>query len=78
MREVIEDGTKEKYVMRCRWCNTKFSFTYKDTYQGMTINMVNCPVCKTSMAVDYSEKIPHIFDKEVLSRLFNKIFEKEN
>jgi len=40
--------------------------------------MVSCPVCKTSMAVDYSEKIPHIFDKEILSRLFNKIFEKEN
>lgn len=58
MIEVIEDGTKKRYVMQCKWCNTKFSFTYDDTYQGITVNMVTCPVCKESVLVDYSDEVP--------------------
>ena len=63
MIEVIEDGTKHKYVMRCKWCNTKFSFTYNDTYQSVTVRMVTCPVCKKDIFADYSNEVSDESDK---------------
>jgi uncharacterized protein with PIN domain len=63
MIEIIEDGTKHKYAMRCKWCNTKFSFTYDDIHYSTTVSMVRCPVCRKDVFADYSEEVSDESDK---------------
>lgn len=44
MIKIIEEAPAG-YVMRCKTCGCKFSYTLSDTHKAITVRYVNCPHC---------------------------------